>query len=137
MKTNMMAALALVAAGLASPAMAQTTTACYAALGLVPQQGDTLVLAPEGGGSSAALHKFEKGEGPTARNGLSVVSYDPATCQPVAAKVWIQDQFGEVVAEGDQAVTSFPAAPFAKGVTYLRADRDLNRNIVYLLRSGV
>lgn len=138
--------IAMIAAALAAavPALAQDAnkipdvvddlraTACSQQLGYATTGTEKIVVVPKGAADVGLVRHDSATEGaPTGP--VQIRAFDLASCQPVAVKVWVQDQLGTVVDEQDSDMASFSAARFAEGVNYIRAERALDRDLGFVL----
>lgn len=140
MTTFKIAAAALLSA---LPAFAQTATdrpeptdemratACSQQLGHAGV-ADKVVVVPMGAADAGLARIGTPTEGP-----VQIRAFDLATCQPVAVKVWVQDQLGTVTETQDSGMASFPAARFAEGVHYIRAERALDRDLGFVISGAM
>ena len=107
-------------------------TACSQQLGYATTGTEKVIVVPKGAADVGLVRHDTASEGaPTGP--VQIRAFDLASCQPVAVKVWVQDQLGTVVDAQDSDLASFPAARFAEGVNYIRAQRALDRDLGFVL----
>lgn len=107
-------------------------TACSQQLGYVGAATDKVIVVPMGAADAGLARVGTPTEGP-----VQIRAFDLGTCQPVAVRVWVQDQLGVVTDEQDSGMASFPAARFANGVNYIRAQRALDRDLGFVISGAM
>lgn len=105
---------------------------CRNLLGYDEAAVDMVVVAPKGPADIGLTRLAGPTDGP-----VQIRAFDMGTCQPVAVKVWVQDQLGEIVEVQDSDMASFPAARFAEGVNYIRAERALERDLGFVVSGAL
>lgn len=105
---------------------------CRNLLGYDGAAVDMVVVAPKGAADIGLTRLAGPTDGP-----VQIRAFDMGTCQPVAVKVWVQDQLGEIVEVQDSDMASFPAARFAEGVNYIRAERALERDLGFVVSGAL
>ncbi|MDX5359323.1 MAG: hypothetical protein LPK12_16485 [Rhodobacterales bacterium] len=105
---------------------------CRNLLGYDEAAVDMVVVAPKGPADIGLTRLAGPTDGP-----VQIRAFDMGTCQPVAVKVWVQDQLGEIVEVQDSDMASFPAARFAEGVSYIRAERALERDLGFVVSGAL
>lgn len=107
-------------------------TVCSQQLGYATTGAEKIVVVPKGAADVGLIRHDAANEGaPTGP--VQIRAFDLANCQPVAVKVWVQDQLGSVLDEQNSDMASFTSARFSKGVTYIRAERALDRDLGFVL----
>ncbi|GGE15158.1 hypothetical protein SAMN05421774_104323 [Gemmobacter megaterium] len=106
-------------------------TLCSQQLGYANAVTDKIVVVPMGAADVGIARLETATAGP-----VQIRAFDMASCQPVAVKVWVQDQMGTVTDEQASDMASFSAARFVEGVNYIRAERALDRDLGFVI-SGV
>lgn len=117
----------------ASAAEKFSVEVCAQRLGYEAAPTDVVVITP-GGAADVGLGRFDAAAGGTGGQDLEVIAIDLGSCALVEVPVWLQDQMGKRLQEGTGPVTRFSAEHFKEGVQYVRANRNIDGDIGFLLR---